>query len=51
MLPLDERILEHILDYCDDIAEDLAAIETSRDAFMANTTLQRSIAFCEEQLK
>ena len=50
MQPRDERILEHILDYCDDIAQDLSSIESSRDAFMANTTIQRSIAFCILQI-
>ena len=46
----DESILEHILDYCDDIAQDLSTIEVSFDAFMANPTLQRSIAFCILQI-
>ena len=46
----DERILEHNLDYCDDIAHDLSVIESSRDAFMANMMIQRSIAFCILQI-
>ena len=50
MQPRDERVLEHILDYCEDIANDLSAIESSRDAFMTNAAIQRSIAFCILQI-
>ncbi len=33
MLPRDVRILEHILDYCDDVQDTLDLIEGSFDRF------------------
>ena len=45
MLPRDERILEHILDYCDDVQDTLDLIEGSFDRFALDKRSQYSIAF------
>ena len=50
MQPRDERILEHIVDYCDDIQEAVDLIERSYDRFIADKQSQYSIAFSIMQI-
>lgn len=50
MVQRDAQILEHILDYCDDIERYVGLISSSFDAFMADSMCQHSIAFCIMQI-
>ena len=50
MQPHDLQRLEHIIDYCEDIADCLARIDSSRERFNADTMIQYSIAFCILQI-
>ena len=50
MQPRDERILEHIVDYCEDIQDALNLIDRSYDRFVAEKQSQYSIAFSIMQI-
>lgn len=50
MQPRDERILEHIVDYCEDIQDALNMIDSSYDRFVADKQSQYSIAFSIMQI-
>ena len=50
MLPRDEQLLEHILDYCEDILGYLRGSGNSRDAFLSDTMIQHSVSFCIPQI-
>ena len=50
MQPRDERILEHILDYCDDIQDAVDLIERSYDRFISDKQSQYSISFSIMQI-
>ena len=50
MQPRDEQILEHIVDYCEDIQDALDLIERSYDRFIADKQSQYSIAFSIMQI-
>ncbi len=45
MQPRDTQRLEHILDYCEDVADMLSAISFSKETFFNNKQVQYSIAF------
>ena len=46
----DAQLMEHILDYCDDIERYLGIIGGSHDAFLSESMHQHSIAFCILQI-
>ena len=46
----DTQYLEHILDYCNEIAHDLTVINSSYDTFLTEPMAQRSLAFCILQI-
>ena len=50
MLQRDYQCLEHIVDYCEDIADTLSRIEGSKETFKSDTMIQYSIAFCILQI-
>ena len=50
MEPRDLQRLAHILDYCDDIGRYIAAAGADREAFLRDSMLQHSIAFCILQI-
>ena len=50
MVQRDTQILEHILDYCDDIDQYVELSDRSFDVFMADNMRQHSIAFCIMQI-
>ena len=50
MQPRDDRILEHIADYCDDIQDAVDLIESSYERFISDKQSQYSIAFSIMQI-
>ena len=50
MLPRDAQLLEHMLDYCEDISRYLAGSSGSVDAFLSDSMLQQSVSFCILQI-
>lgn len=46
----DYQCLEHIADYCEDIADTLARIDGSQETFDHDTMVQYSVAFCILQI-
>lgn len=50
MQPRDERILEHIVDYCEDVQDALSLIECSYEHFIGDKQSQYSIAFSIMQI-
>ena len=50
MQPRDERILEHIGDYCEDIQDAVDLVERSYDRFITDKHSQYSIAFSIMQI-
>ncbi len=50
MLPRDTQLLEHMLDYCEDISRYMAGNSRSFDAFLSDSMLQHSVSFCILQI-
>ena len=50
MQPRDLSILQHILEYCEDVDRHLQAVGRSFDAFLSDTMCQHSVAFCILQI-
>jgi uncharacterized protein with HEPN domain len=50
MQPRDAAVLEHILEYCEDIERYLLAVGGSFEAFLSESMCQHSIAFCILQI-
>ena len=50
MLPRAMQLLEHILEYCEDISRYLRAGGKSFDTFLSDSMIQHSVSFCILQI-